>query len=285
MDFLQGWLEQFYEGRDYAIATLRKEMANREAAEPENPATIEQMRQVQRDATALVGLVHNWRNEYENNLTIRRMEKMTVVTTDDEGNKTTHEYEAPIEVDKDKAAYTRLYDFLSVYYGFKCASIRDLISELTIAWELERAIYNTDDGHSENFKPVEAPAFYRARAKSLLAHLRKFVNNNDRAILTIGLKELATAHPVAADFFKVLTGKEYTGDKAHVSVEPHLHEVYSRLIAEFYEQYPPYVRECIAAESFVLYANEYVAFRCIHHAVTVCGLEHPFTKIFNIEQQ
>jgi hypothetical protein len=104
-------------------------------------------------------------------------------------------------------------------------------------------------------------------------------------LLLAGLKNIAAEHPTTGAFVKALSGRGYTGDKPLFPIEPHLQEATTKLIREFHDHYGEDARAQIAADSFVLYRQEYIAFRCIHHAVTVGGIEHPFSKIFNIEQQ
>lgn len=275
-EFLRDWLDQFYERRDKIIASLRKDMQAAPVAEPQNAPTIEQIRQFQRDAVAIDGQVHNWRTEYEFKLTTRRIERIRDERKGDDGKTVVYEYDVPIIEDTERAAYTRLYDFIAVFYGFTGASTKEAIRDLTTIWEFERITLDIE---------VEVAKFYRSRSKSLLLQLKKFVVENHRGLLTAGLRKIAEVNPSTTAFVKALTGRDYEGDKPNTSIEPHLQEVATKLIREFHDQYGDYVREAIAKDSFVLYRDEYTALRCIHHAVTTGGIEHPFTKIFNIEQQ
>jgi len=275
-EFLRDWIEQLDTVRSDIVQKLRKELPDQPVAEPQNAPTFEQIKQFQRDAVALDGEVHNWRTQYEYSLTVRRMEKIRDERKGDDGKIVIYEYDTPIIEDKEKAAYTRLYDFLSVFYGFTGANIRDTINDLTVLWELERVTLDIE---------VEVAKFYRSRSKSLLAQLKKFLLENHRGFLVAGLKNIADKNQTTAAFIKVLTGKDYEGEKPYTSIEPHLQEVATKLIREFHDHYGDDARAQIAANSFVMYRQEYIAFRCIHHAVTVGGLEHPFTKLFNIEQQ
>lgn len=275
-EFLRDWIEQFDTTRGDIVHKLRKELPDVPVAEPQNAPTIEQIRQFQRDAVAIDGQVHNWRTEYEFKLTTRRIERIRDERKGDDGKTVVYEYDVPIIEDTERAAYTRLYDFIAVFYGFTGVSTRDAIRDLTTIWEFERITLDIE---------VEVAKFYRSRSKSLLVQLKKFVVENHRGLLTAGLRKIAEANPSTGAFVKALTGREYEGDKPHTGIEPHIQDVATKLIREFHDQYGDYVREAIAKDSFVLYRDEYIALRCIHHAVITGGIEHPFTKIFNIEQQ
>lgn len=276
-EFLRDWLDQFYSRRDDIIASLRKQMPEKATAEPENALTFEEIRRIQRDSIALDGDVHNWRTEYNSSLTTTRIEHVRDEHPTDDGKFVIYEYELPIIEDKEKAAYTRLYDFLAVFYAFDGQSVKEIISDLTITWELERVI---------DFENVEPPQFYRSRAKMFLANLRRFVSiATCRTILDAGLSKMADEYPTTGEFFQALTGKEHTGDKQYVAIRPHLNEVASKLLREFHDSYGDDARQRIGADAFVLYRDEYIAFRCIHWAVKTAGIQHPFYSILNIEQQ
>ena len=292
-EFLRDWIEKYDTTRGDTVQRLRKELPlPSEQREPENAPTLEQIRQHQRDAVALDALVNDWRVKYEHNLTVRRVERVRDERKGADGKMVVYEYDTPIIEDKDGAAYTRLFDFLSVFYGFTGADIKGAIVGLTAMWELERVIFEADmarepiaGGDAPERKPTEPAAFYRTRSKILLNQLRRFVLDIHREILCAGLQKVEASNHTTAEFFTAITGKSYKGDKGHVPIEPHLQEVATQLIREFHAGYGTDARAQLDAGAFVLYRNEYVAFRCIYHAVTVGGIEHPFTKILNIEQQ
>lgn len=279
MEFLREWLDRFYQRRDGIISSLRKEMPGEPVAEPENAPTLEQIRQFQRDSVALDGEVHTWRTEYDNSLTERKMEHCREERKTDDGKKVIYEYDIPTVTDKPKAAYTRLFDFLATFYAFKGENVKDIIEGLVASWELERHVID------EGAEMVDAPTFYRARAKMTYFRLRKFLIDEHRRILMAGLQNIAEKHPATGDFIKALTGKDYTGEKPGTSIAGHLDEVATKLVREFHNYYGDDARGALAGNKFVLYRAEYIALRCLHHAVTVGGIEHPFNNILNIEQQ
>jgi hypothetical protein len=276
-EFLRDWLDQFYERRDKIISTLRKEMSSSPSESGEfNSAAFEEVKRVQRETLALDGDVRNWRTEYEKSLTVTRMGR--IVTTDEvDGKIITQESEVPLVEDLPEAAYTRLFDFISAFYAFDGQDVKQIIADMTVTWELERVI---------DFNDTDTKQFYRSRAKMLLSNLRKFaVASTGRAIIEEAVKKVASAHPLTGDFFQAITGKPYTGDKAHVAIGPYLGELASKLMGEFHDAYGTDARRSLESGSYVLYRDEYIALRCIHWSVKTAGMEHPFTHIFNISQQ
>lgn len=277
-EFLRDWLDRFYERRDKIIASLRKDMQAAPAESGEfNPAAFEEVKRVQRESLALDGEVRAWRVEYENLLTTTRMGKIAVTEKTDDGKLIQVEQNVPLIDDLPEAAYTRLFDFIAAFYAFDGQDVKQIIADMTVTWELERVI---------DFPDTESKQFYRSRAKMLLSSLRKFaVASTGRAMLDEAVKKIAGAHPLTGDFFRAITGKPYTGDKPHVAIGPYLVEVASKLMGEFHDAYGTDARRLLESGSFVLYRDEYIALRCIHWSVKTAGMEHPFTHIFNIEQQ
>ena len=276
-EFLRDWLDQFYERRDKIIASLRKDMQAAPAEYGEfNPAAFEEVKRVQRESLALDGEVRAWRVEYENRLTTTRMGKIAVTEKTDDGKVIQVEQDVPLIEDLPEAAYTRLFDFIAAFYAFDGQDVKQIISNMTVTWELERVI---------DFPDTEAKAFYRSRAKMLLANLKRFATAaNGRRLLDLAVCRIAETYPLTGDFFQAITGKPYTGDKPHVAIGPHTSDVASRLMHEFHGAYSTDVRKAIEQGTFALHRDDYICLRCIHWAVKTAGIEHPFTNIFNPQQ-
>lgn len=274
-EFLRDWLEQHYERRDKIISSLRKEMN----PEPDqtgsfNAEAFAQIKRMQAEQLALDGEVRNWRSEYERGLITTRMEKIVLPEKTDDGVVFREQVVTMIE-DLPKAAYTRLFDFLSVFYAFHGENVKSIIEGQMATWELERVL---------DFPEMEQQFFYRSRAKALLINLRKFITvMNCRGLLEQGLRNLAQLHPLTGDFMEVVTGKEYGGEKPYVPIAPRLQEVLAVFMDAFREDYADDVKARMAAGSMVLYRDEYLAFRCLHFAVQCPGIEHPFYSLLNYD--
>jgi len=276
-EFLRDWLDQFYERRDKIISSLRKDLLPAPSESGQfNSAAFEEVKRVQRESLALDGEVRSWRMDYERSLTTTRMGEIVVAETDDYGKTIEVKQNIPLVEDLPEAAYTRLFDLISAFYAFDGQDVKQVIADMTITWELERVI---------DFSDTDAKQFYRSRAKMLLSSLRKFaVASVGRRILDIAIEKMAAANPLTGDFFQAITGKPYTGEKPHVAIGPYASDVASRLMQEFQDAYSADARRALDASAFVLYRDEYICLRCIHWSVKTAGMEHPFTKIFNIEQ-
>lgn len=276
-EFLNEWIEMLCNDRDDSIQKLRKEMPDK--VSDEAPAlSYEQIKEIQRGSTEVAGQVHQWRIEYEHNLTERKMEVIVVQDKLEDGTVITSEHHVPMVTDKPTAPYTRLKDFIEVFYCFDGAEpAREIIQGLMAVWELQRVV---------NFEDTPDKEFYRAQSKSLYNALRKFIKTDvTRVIVTVGLKSISEKHPIMSDFYQALTGKEYVGDKPSVGSANYIEQFTSKLIHEFQLGYFDNARKRLEVGAFPLYRDEFHFLCAIQWATKVAGIEHPFTKIFNIEQQ
>lgn len=274
-EFLNDWIRQYCEDRDDIILRLRKEMpAVPERSESSLP--YETIKKMQAEAADINAQVHHWWTEYENRLTERTME--TLVTTEIiDGKQVAQQHHVPLVKDKPIAAYTRLRDLLQVFYCLNGEDASQVIVEIMAGWEIERASFFSDTAPQD---------FYRARAKEMYKALRRFIRPEIyHLIIRDGMSKIAADYPLLADFYKALTGIDYTGDRPVLSIINHIDSFTERIAKEFHSNYFKDAKLRLQTpDAFPLTRTEFVFLSAVKWSISKTNSPHPFTSILNFQQ-
>jgi hypothetical protein len=275
-EFLHDWITQYCDDRYEIITRLRREMpAVRDQSEP-STQSFDLIKKLQAEAADINGRVHHWWVEYENALTERTMEEFVTTETID-GKTVTQKFHAPMVKDKPAAAYTRLKDFLQVFYCQDGKDAAEVIVTLMDGWEISRA----------SFFPDTTPQdFYRARAKDLYRALRRFTRPEVCAgIVRTALIDVSEKHPMMQDFYRALTGKEYTGGKPYVPAENYIGTFAETILKEFHAQYFENAKLRLETPgAFPLTRDEFIFLSCVNWSKHIAKIAHPFDNVLNIQQ-